>query len=160
MKRHLLDEFSNSIAEELFADFPKWRTFASAEDAGDGSYFLVVDVPSPKEADTPDGLVIDTNGGEVTVAFDYYHSHFDNWRPIDPADGYGSALELVRSILNESVAIVTWFDGEKCLGSGQVHNGELPEVTFAFTRIRVRSWRGLHNELSCTGRLADADGSV
>ena len=155
-----MDDFSASVADEIFADFPEWRIFGKEEVATDGSHYLVVDVPSPKEADTPDGLVISTYDGEITVSFDFYHSHFDQWRPSEPDDGYGSALELVQSILNESVAISSWWNGDQWLGSGRVINGELREVSFEYTRIRVRSWRGRHNTLGSTGKIADADGIV
>ncbi len=155
-----MDEFSAAIAEELFADFPEWRIFAQELKADDGSQYLVVEVPSPKEADTPNGILITTNDTEITVSFDGYHSHFRHWRTTEPADYYRAAYVFVRSILNESVAIASCWNGERCLGASQVINGELFHMHFNFSRIRVRSWRGRHNKLSRTNGDLDADGSI
>ena len=155
----IMDEFSSRIAGELFEDFPEWRLFSREGQDGEGR-FLVVEVPAPDEADTLHGLRVTTNDHEVTVTFDFYHSHFGNWRPIVQDEEDGSAIGFVRSILNESVAVASWWKDERCLGSCQVINGELSEMFPEFTRCRVRSWRGLYNHLSTIHRFSGTQEAV
>ena len=40
-----------SVGEPLFAAFPAWRALARFQTAGDGSTSLIVEVPTPIEAD-------------------------------------------------------------------------------------------------------------
>jgi hypothetical protein len=142
-----MDAHSLNAASELFALFPEWRALARTEKGEDGTEFLLVDVTPPLEANVEYGLTIDTAGGEVTVGFDYYHSHFDAWVGDGEHFGTKAALEFIRQIVSEEVAVASWWKGEEWRGSTQVPAGEKPKMTWMadFDRIRVRSWRGSLN---------------
>lgn len=142
-----MDAHSLNAASELFALFPQWRSLARTEKDEDGSEFLIVEVTPPSEANVEYGLTIDTAGGEVTVGFDYYHSHFDEWVGDGEHFGTKAALEFIRQIVSEEVAVASWWNGEEWKGSTQVAAGEKPNMTWMadFDRIRVRSWKGSLN---------------
>jgi hypothetical protein len=143
-----MDHFSVTTAEEIFSNFPEWRSIAREEEAEDGSSFLLVEVPAPLEANVDHGLVIDTANGEVTIGFDCYHSHFDAWTGDGQHFGTQAALEFVKQILTERVAIISWWQGEQWQGSAQLEAGKAPESPSwrtDFNRIRVRSWKGSFN---------------
>jgi len=143
-----MNQFSATVAEEIFASYPEWRSRAREEDAQDGSTYLYIEVPAPAAADTTHGLEINTDNEEVTVSFDFYHSHFDRWKVQQPGFEHQAALPFVQALLSESVAVASWWQGEQWCGSCQLAAGEEPELTVAqeFNRIRVRSWQGSRNE--------------
>lgn len=144
-----MDPFSAAASEQIFAAFPEWRAIAREEQAGDGSSFLVVEVTPPATAMVEHGLVIDTANQEVTVGFDCYHTHFDESIGDGERFGIEAALEFVRQIVNERVAVVSWWDGDNWRASTDLEAGselETPEwMKKSFDRIRVRSWKGSLN---------------
>lgn len=130
--------------------FPEWRSLVRKERTDDGSSVEVLEVQAPAGANVTHGLVIDTSNDEITVGFDVYHSHFDEWVGDGTHFGTMAALEFVRQIVSERVAVMSWWNGEQWCGSTQVEAGqalELPSWAGAPTidRIRVRSWRGTLN---------------
>ncbi len=143
-----MNEFSLATAEEILAAFPEWRTLTRTEEADDGDTFLALEVVPPLEANVEHGLVIDTSNGEVTVGFDHYHSHFEQWVGDGEHFGTQAALQFVKQILEERVAVVSWWHNEEWRGSSQFEVGSPPqEPTWStdYNRVRVRSWKGTFN---------------
>lgn len=127
--------------------FPEWRSLARTETGDDGSSFEILEVEAPAHAEVTHGLVVDTSNDEITVGFDAYHSHFDDW--VGDGEHFGSlaALEFIKQIIAERVAVVSWWCGEQWCGSAQLEAGQKPELpSWAgapnIDRIRVRSWLG------------------
>jgi hypothetical protein len=145
-----MDTFSIETANELFSVFPQWRQLARSEQAEDGTSYLVVEVSPPPEANVEHGLRIDASNGEVTVGFDCYHSHFDSLVGDGEHFGTKAALEFIKQLLSDRVAVISWWSDEKWRGSGQLEAGSPPAIPSWTTatdinRIRVRSWNGLLN---------------
>lgn len=143
-----MNQFSANIAEEIFANYPEWRSFAREEKSKNEGTYLYVEIQAPTAANTVHGLCISTDNDEVTVSFDFYHSHFEHWAVREAGFEYEAALPFVQALLSESVAVASWWQGEQWCGSCQVEAGEQPELTVVreFNRIRVRSWLGKRNE--------------
>jgi hypothetical protein len=96
------------------------------------------------------GLVIDTSNEEVTVGFDSYHSHFDDWGGDGDKFGTQAAIEFIKQIVSERTAVVSWWQGEEWRGSAQLESGaKLAEPSWAaqgqYDRVRIRSWLGTLN---------------
>jgi hypothetical protein len=145
-----MSKSSIAAAEQLFEAFPKWRSLARNETAEDGSSYFVVEVAPPESANVEHGLVIDTSNKEITVGFDCYHSHFDEWVGDGEHFGTEAAIEFINQILEERVSVISWWFNERWRGSAQLEAGAKPEApswsgSETFNRIRVRSWRGSHN---------------
>jgi hypothetical protein len=140
--------FSHETAQIVFRDFPDWRAFSREERNHDGTLYLVVEVPPPAEANTLLGLVVSTDNDEVTVAFDYYHSHFDEWSSNDDWAHQYAALPFVQGLLSETIAVTSWWRGNEWRGSSQQLAGTdaEPDHITDFSRIRVRSWKGTFND--------------
>lgn len=158
-----MDPFSLAAADEIFAAFPEWRALAREEQADDGTCFLVIEVKAPLEANVEHGLIVDTQNREVTVGFDCYHSHFDQW--VGDGDHFGTqaALEFIKQVLNERVAVVSWWQDEKWCGSSQVEAGTSPQPPWwqtRFNRIRIRSWKGTLNADISAQPLHRADAKI
>jgi hypothetical protein len=143
-----MDAFSLATAAEIFSSFPEWRSLAREERDDQGDAFLVIEVPAPVGADVEHGLVLDTAREEVTVAFDCYHTHFDSWLEGNEPYEAGSALDFVNGILEERVAVLSWWSGHQWRGSSQMPAGAClhsPSGISRFDRVRIRSWNGTLN---------------
>ena len=142
-----MSPFSLRIREEILSTFPEWSKFAVEETYKGSEPYLVVTVPAPPEANTELPLRISTWDEEVTVDFDYYHTHFEKWRPEGDDDRHRSGQLYVKSLLNEEIAAVSWWQGDLCKLCSQLEPGEplKPRFNISFTSVRVRSWKGAHN---------------
>lgn len=134
----------------IFDAFPEWRSLAREERDDAGSLVEILEVQPPAGANVAHGLVVDTSNDEITVGFDAYHSHFDEWVGDGTHFGTMAALEFIKQLVSERVAVVSWWNGEQWCGSTQIEAAQPPELpSWAgapnITRIRVRSWRGTLN---------------
>jgi hypothetical protein len=141
---------SLNAAEQLFVEFPEWRALSRGEKNEDGTEYLVIEVTPPAHAMVEHGLVIDTSNEEVTVGFDSYHSHFDDWVGDGEQFGTRAAIEFIKQILSERTAVVSWWQGEEWRGSAQLEAGaQSPVPSWAaegqYDRVRIRSWLGTLN---------------
>jgi hypothetical protein len=142
-----MDHFSEQTASEILAAFPAWRAHARAEQRDDGTSYFVLQIPAPTEAAVDHGLLIHTDNVEVTVGFDFYHSHFDSAVGDGEHFGTAAAVEFVRQILTERVAVVSWWLNDEWRGSSQLEGGAQPgdPLVQPYNRVRVRSWKGSFN---------------
>jgi hypothetical protein len=126
--------------------FPDWRPHMRVESGADGSSYFVVEVNPPAVAAVHRGLSIHTDNEEVTVGFDYYHSHFESMLG-DGEAGEAGAVELVQRIIDERIVVVSWWLDDQWKGSQQVEAGARPSAEFVtqYTLIRIRSWNGTFN---------------
>ena len=120
------------------------------EKATDGTEYLVIEVTPPPQAKVEHGLVIDTSNSEVTVGFDSYHSHFDDWVGDGEQFGTKAAIEFIKQIIFERTAVVSWWQGTEWRGSAQLEAGAKSAVPSwategQYDRVRIRSWRGTLN---------------
>ncbi|MGB3357110.1 MAG: hypothetical protein WBB00_30635 [Mycobacterium sp.] len=132
-------------AEPLFEAFPQWRILARREVNRYGEEYVLVEFDPPPAADVDEGLWI-TCDSEITVGFAEYHEHFWAWIEEDIRDR--GALDFVRGILEERVAVATLFDGDEAVAYTTVETGEpnRPVVGHrTYNRMRVRSWNGTFN---------------
>lgn len=142
-----MSPFSARIREEVWASFPEWQPFSSEERWRGSEPYFVVTVSAPSEANTALPFRLSTWDEEITVDFDYYHTHFERWNP-EPGDSrHQAALLYVRDLLSERVAVASWWQGRHCKVCGQLEPGEslAPPFNVRYTRARVRSWHGSHN---------------
>ena len=155
MNLDTLDELSRDFALNLFARYPEWQAFArTARRPEDAEDHLIVEVPVLKGDAHP--LAITTENGEVTVHFDYCHSHFD-WPVTDmdaayPVTDMEAAYNVdpfvfIASILDEKLATISCWDGDEWQSSWWLEQGEDPNegAPMSTSRVRVRSWRGSRN---------------
>jgi len=140
-----LNPFSAEFARALFSKYPSWREFSKVDSSNYSKNLLVVEVPGPIESKADFPLIIDTDGDEVTVGFDRYHSHF-NWPPFDEV--HQNPLVFIDDIVRERVAIASLWGEGRWLGSQAVAP---PEGTGGILRdsrakiLRIRSWNGRFN---------------
>jgi hypothetical protein len=142
-----MDRFSAQFAEELLAAFPEWRPFAREEQRDNGSSYFLLEIDPRVQASVDHGLRIHTDNEEVTVGFDFYHSHFDSSVGDGENFGAAAAIEFARQIVSERIAVFSWWLDKSWKGSGQIEAGAQPTASFAmeYNRLRVRSWKGTFN---------------
>jgi hypothetical protein len=135
---HELNRFSSDFAEVLFGIYPDWRQFALIEP--DGS--LVVKVSPPAESDIAHPLLITTDGDEVTIGLDHYHSHF-YWPDDDQPSPFVDSLMFIATILSDEVAVVSCWKEGRWIGSTCIGPfDEVANARYAGSHARVRSWSG------------------
>jgi hypothetical protein len=143
-----MDPFSEQCAKELFDAFPAWRSSAREERDTDGSSYLVIEIAPPPEARVERALIVHTDNDEVTVGFDFYHSHCDSCFGDDDHFGTTAAVPFIRQLLTERIAVVSWWFDDAWRGSAQIEAGSVPTPHAGikpFNRVRVRSWKGTLN---------------
>jgi hypothetical protein len=114
---------------------------------GDASGYMTTLLPS-SGTDVAYGLWIEELDDEVTIGFDYSHSHYE-WPP-QPRNSVNSIWwnpsSLLEAILAEKiVAHSGWKDGELRVGA---FDGPESRPDFSvpnLQRLRVRSWLGTFN---------------
>ncbi len=139
-----LDDYSLRFAEQLFAQFPQWREFASIK--GDGEGILLLKVPAPKamREREEDALWMDTDG-EITVSFDAYHTHFG----LSQNEELARAVKFIKDLVEEKICVVSLWRNNEWRGSTDIESGQEPNVSgFShFDTIRIRSWQGTHDKV-------------
>ncbi|MDQ2732509.1 MAG: hypothetical protein M3Y56_12685 [Armatimonadota bacterium] len=150
-----LDDYAQRFANELFEAIPEWWQYVLDEFpeifTKPVKGCLIVKVPAPVQVSSPlfgDWLLIDTCDGEVTVTFDYYHTHFDCFSDVPEELGFREAIEFIQSFVKEEFCVVVTMDGDKWLGSTTVKPDEEPDLSwlkFPCERVYIRSWKGTYD---------------
>ncbi len=155
-----LNGYSQRFADVLFQTFPKWKEYVSvqSENDSDEEGYLLVKVPAPVKSLIPSSLLPDykdflsiDSDGEITVAFDYYHTHFDTFSDTNETEEFNQAVEFIQSIVEEKICPVVVLNGNEWCGSTSVDAGEKPELSHwqnlsaSCQDVYVRSWRGTFN---------------
>lgn len=127
------------VATDILSAYPEWHSLATAVSTEGGDILRIV-VPSPV-ANVEHPLTIDTSDQEITVTYDFHHGHYPTFRDSGCREG---AVSLLAPLLQEELAIASFWSENKWHGSTQFRIGEPedPLKMFGNTRIRVRSWRG------------------
>ena len=136
--------------EPVLNAFPEWRCLLRVEMADDGSLYEALEVDASPSANAMHGLLIKTSNEEITVGFDFYHTHFDDSVGDGTYFGTMAALEFIKQIKSEQLAVMSWWRGDQWCGSSSILATEKPELPswcnrLDINRIRIRSWCGTLN---------------
>lgn len=145
------NEFSMDVAKQFFECLPQLKEFATEPEENDEGAFSIKIIPSFNTAEYP--LSIDTFGEEVTVAFDAYHAHFNEFKK---ESEYGDALSFIKNIISEKFAVVSFWRNEQWCGSSLLEACNFPsnnECHPYANLIKIRSWSGkLDKVIECVPR--------
>ena len=133
-----LDEYSAEAAAKIFASYPEWRSLAAAEEG-----MLVIRVPCP--IDGRPELVINTDDEELTLSYDRWHSHFEDWSEGSREMLYCDAYACARAILSEEIVVAVHMSGTRWSGSRLLNAGEEPPEPGVGQTVYVRSWLGTYD---------------
>jgi hypothetical protein len=136
-----LDDFSKEFLNRLFRTFPEFKQHSTIKEyENHDRTYLFVEIPSPSENKVT--LWISTHEGEVTVGFDWYHSHF-SYSGSDEED-YIEAEAFMKDILNERLVAVAIIANSVLKYSNTCNPDEVP-VLKDYETLRVRSWKGTYS---------------
>ncbi|MZP31444.1 hypothetical protein GTO91_17265 [Heliobacterium undosum] len=136
-----LNEFSKVFADKLLAKFPELKPYIQITPYTDrDEAYLEVSIPSPHDEDTV--LFISTIDEEITVGFDWWHTHI-GYAPTEE-ETYNQAIHLIEEIILEKKAIAYVKKDGNWIYSRLLQPGENVEQKEG-ERIYVRSWKGTHN---------------
>ena len=168
-----LNPYSQNFADVLFNAFPDWKQYRHNElpeiFSADVRGSLIVRVPCPSLSHWPaldNWLLIDTADHEVTITWDRYHAHFDNWSDLAETEEFNKATNFLQSLISEDIwiAVAMSINHEWC-GSTHIYKEfnatNLAEFTkqvtihcdreiasgmlSALSGIYVRSWQGTYD---------------
>ena len=145
-----LNEFSRRFAAVLFDAHPEWREFASVdttEGLDEGS--LLVEISPAQPRDIKQSLHISTDGEEITVGFDSYHSHFNRYADEEEAEAFAEALAFIADIVAEQIAVISWWNGDESCGSTSFATDTdigTPSWIHNAKTARIRSWKGTYDK--------------
>jgi hypothetical protein len=146
-----LTEFSKKVSNQFFECLPQLKEFATAPEENDEGAFSIKIIPPFSVVEYP--LSIDTYGEEVTVAFDAYHAHFNEFKE---ESEYGDALSFIKNIISEQFAVVSFWHNEQWCGSSLLEICNLPSNNENYpyaNLIKIRSWSGkLDKTIECVPR--------
>jgi hypothetical protein len=118
-----LDSYSRLMYSLFSTSFPQWVTFAKNMPEHEES--LMIEVPSPH--DDQRKLKIYTDNEEITVGFDYAHSHF-GWSDVPDTNAFAEARERINEILNEEWLVASEIKDGKWKGSYFFEASRLDEI--------------------------------
>ncbi len=94
------------------------------------------------------GLWVSTADEEITVGLHTHHSHFTDYDSRSNPEHIGDALDHVQELLDERIAIASWYIGDRFAGSTshEVSPDRPPSALLSgVTRTTLRSWRGTYD---------------
>ena len=134
-----LDDYSRAALDALLADHPEWTDLVRYAAGG-----FEIEVQAPSVAAPT--LEIWSEPEELSVAFDRWHTHFDDWDGPSLLGLRWDARTLVAKILAEEVAVAVQINGDHWGGSWLVSDPakapELDEPLAGNQIVYTRSWAG------------------
>lgn len=137
----LLNEYSARVARSIFAAYPGWEAHATAEEG-----VLIVRVPCP--VDGRPELAIYTDDDEITVSYDRWHGHFDDWAEQTEEHLFDDAYAFAHAFLSERISVAVHMSGSDWAGSQLIDAGEEPPEPGPGQTVYVHSWLGTHDSVT------------
>jgi hypothetical protein len=144
-----LDDFSISVANRLFTQFPEWQKFVQIKEADNGTNYLQLEIEPPHSASVAYGLTITTENKEVVVSFDYYQGLFFDQFFDGECLGADIAVDFIYQLVSEEISVVSWWNDDQLIAWSTIVDGkaQLPaDIVGAYSHVRIRSWNGTMND--------------
>lgn len=145
MREHL-DDYSAAFAAELFRVFPWMKDHVRRVRPGQAhtASLELEYAPCPDR----EGCLfwISTTGGEVTVGFGMFHTHFD-WPRFEGDDHWENPLTFIDDLIAERLLVEDRTQDGKWSGSRVIRFNEEPDLSGAPKDcvVTIRSWTGQHD---------------
>lgn len=98
-----MDELSRGFGQALFMAFPNWERLAEdIEDEKTGARYIEVDV---RQEGTNRRLHLSTADNEITISFDYWHTHVGPFLGISAAESVTTAIAIIDSFITEQAVV-------------------------------------------------------
>lgn len=134
---------SEGFSRALFLAFPNWQRLAKdVEDEKTGVHYIEVDVP---QEGTDRRLHLSTADNEITIAFDYWHTHVGTFLGISTAESVHTAMTIIENFITEQTVVkISRRDGVWIESS--LEYLAAPSPPKPNSRTQVFSWRCTHDE--------------
>jgi hypothetical protein len=138
-----MDKLSLSSASALFSAFPDWERLGKVvDDDKTGASYLEVDVP---QEGTDRFLRLTTADGEITIAFERWHTHVGPFLGIDIVESVDTAITIVESFVTEQTVVKVSHRDGIWLESGLEYR-VAPGEPRPHSTTEVFSWRRTYDE--------------
>lgn len=139
-----MDELSEAFGRALFLAFADWEPLAI--DIGDeksDARHMEVDIP---QEGTDRRLHLSTAGKEITIAFDYWHTHIGPFLGISIAESVNTALSIIESFVTEQTVVRVFRRDGVWIGSGLAYRAAPPTELKPHSTTEVFSWRCTYDQ--------------
>ncbi|GAA0182125.1 hypothetical protein SH2C18_45580 [Clostridium sediminicola] len=135
-----LNEYSVDFSKILYSAFPTFEKYQEIKEyEGYDKAYLLIEVPSPHNKDND--LWISTHNEEITVGFDWYHTHFGYGETDE--DDFKLAINFIKEIIEEKIAIAVIKKKGAWVSSCIIKDNKIPEIEEDET-IEIKSWNGTY----------------
>lgn len=148
MEYEQLDDYSKGFLEYIINEFPAYKQYVKVKKYNEEEQdtYLFIDVPCP--SDEENSLWISTYGDEITVGYDYFHSHY-GYNDSDEED-YIEAIEIIKDIVNEVIITITGSKEGKWTFSYFIKPEDRASLKVCYDNydtLNIKSWKGTFNEI-------------
>lgn len=145
MREHL-DDYSAAFAAELFRVFPWMKDHVRRVRLGQARTTSLEVEYSPCPDREGCLFWISTAGGEVTVGFGTFHTHFD-WPRFESDEHWEDPLTFIDDLIEERLLVEDRSEVGQWSGSGVLRFNEEPDLSGAPKNciVTIRSWTGQHD---------------
>jgi hypothetical protein len=138
-----LSEISQAFAKALFVTFPHWEALAKVVQVDDAKP-PILELTVPQDG-TDRVLYLSTADDEITVGFDYWHSHIGPFLGIETGESVEQAIGIIEAFVNEqTVVIVTYREGKWVQSS--LHNVSTPPELETNSTSHIFSWKRTYDD--------------
>lgn len=144
-----LEPYSRWVVPLILAKYPEWEEFGRLVPGAEHGRAVMFEIPCPSR-NVDDGLWISTEHDELTVGFHTHHAHFSDYDIPKSEDHVRWALEEASAYLEDKLGVVSWYDGQRPIGTTTCElpaHGPLPRVfhLHPVSHGTLRSWSGLQD---------------
>jgi hypothetical protein len=142
-----MGELSKASDRALFSRYPEWRRYLSVlRDEETGADYLQVEVP---QEGTDRFLYLSTANGEITMGFDYWHTHVGPFLGLNIEESVAQAMTTIESFMNEETVVTVCRRDGVWIRSGLDHLAA-PSEPMPNSTTEFFSWRRTHDKAITT----------
>jgi hypothetical protein len=138
-----MDDLSKAFALALFLRFPEWEVNAVSErdEKMDANH---LQIRAPQEG-TGRFLYLSTADNEITIGFDYWHTHVGPFLGLNTQECVAQAMTIIESFISEETVVTVCRRDGVWIRSGLEYLAAPSEPTPNST-IEFFSWRRTHDK--------------
>lgn len=146
-----LNEYSCIVFEYLKKNNTELLENLSLKPSIFGKKYIVIEIATKNE-NSASNLFLSSEYNELTVGFDSYHCHFDNFREQDFEEEMKNALKYFYKILNEELFVVCAGGGVTTLLTNEeiniIESGQkLEKFDYDCITFYITSWSGKYDRV-------------
>ena len=149
-----LNEYSRKVYDFLKSHYPTFLDILVARPCKNyGSNCIKFEIIPPNK-NASYKLTFDTNDNQITVCFDNFHCHYDNFANLNLNNELNKSIGTINKIMSQELIVVSYYRDNKLIMTGLNEKSIFNNLDKAIPatirnqvdRINAISWRGTLDE--------------